>query len=184
MQRLKQRRRQWLLKLYKAGMAAGTCSPGSGPPTSTPSTAASCIGHTSSSQSQQVQQQQASGPAHQCMPCHTCSSEQALLQLLEQQLLRTHADSSTTSSSSSTALQASIQQHAGQGSCSARSSQDGGWALDELLLLGLDAGILAWAQQLDFDSYQQQWSSMAVTLGSEAAGPQSERGLLQQLGLS
>lgn len=117
------------------------------------------------------------------MPCHTCSSEQALLQRLEQQLLRTHADSSN-SNSSSTVLQASIQQRAGQGSWSARSSQDGGWALDELLLLGLDAGIVAWAQQLDFDSYQQQWSSMAVTLGSEAAVPQSERELLQQLGLS
>jgi hypothetical protein len=60
---------------------------------------------------------------------------------------------------------------------------DVGWEDGEdLLLLGLDAGILAWAQKLDFDSYQQQWSSTAVTLGSEVAVPQSERLLLQQLG--
>lgn len=50
------------------------------------------------------------------------------------------------------------------------------------MLLGLDAMILTWAQRLDFDSYQQQWSSTAVTLGSEVAVPQSERALLQQLG--
>lgn len=48
-------------------------------------------------------------------------------------------------------------------------------------MLGLDAGVLAWAQKLDFDSYQQQWSSTAVTLPSEAAVPQTEQALLQQL---
>jgi hypothetical protein len=175
-QRQKQRRRQWLLKMYKAGMQAGTCSPGGSLPSSTPSAAAPCFGQLSSSQ---PPQQQASGLAHQCAPCHTCSSEQAILQQLEQQLLCRQTD---TSSSSSTARQTDSIQRAGQGSWSARGSSDGGWSPDELLLLGLDAGILAWAQQLDLDRYQQQWSSMAVTLGSEAAVPQSERALLQQLG--
>lgn len=105
----------------------------------------------------------------QALPCQRCTSEEQLLQQLEQQLLSQAASSSCAGPGT------------GAGTDSGTACQDDGWDLEELLMLGLDAGVLAWAQKLDFDSYQQQWSSTAVTLPSEAAVPQSEHALLQQL---
>jgi hypothetical protein len=91
--------------------------------------------------------------------------EEQVLQLLEQQLLGQH----TQQSSSTAAGDDSIV------TAAAAADDDADWDVDELVALGLDAGILAWSQRLDFDSYQQHWSSTAVRLGSEALVPESER---------
>lgn len=137
-----------------------------------------CADHVSSSSQQQQ------GSAHDPMPCQACSQEEQLLCQLEQQLLVAQgADSACSTSSSSTVLPTALQPGSSAGRTgSTRVGSDESWDLDELILLGLDAGVLTWAQQLDYDSYQQQWSSTAVTLGSEVVVPQSERTLLQQLG--
>jgi hypothetical protein len=114
------------------------------------------------------------------------SEEEQVLQQLEQQLLGQHvaaAASTTTctaagSSSSSGGLKGAT---AASTSAAAAADDDAGWDVEELVALGLDAGILAWSQRLDFDSYQQHWASTAVTLGSEALVPESERLQLLQL---
>lgn len=171
-QRLKQRRRQWLLKMYKAGMHAGAgpscCSSASGPAGSDAAAATGRQRSTAGLTQQQCQQQEHQH-VQQALPCQRCTSEEQLLQQLEQQLLSQAASSSCAGPGT------------GAGTDSGTACQDDGWDLEELLMLGLDAGVLAWAQKLDFDSYQQQWSSTAVTLPSEAAVPQSEHALLQQL---
>lgn len=89
-------------------------------------------------------------------------TDEQVLQLLEQQLMQ-GGDGATGHSDASAEATAAV------------------WDVDELVGLGLDAGILAWSQKLDFDSYQQHWNSTAVTLGSEAAVPVSEAVLVQQL---
>jgi hypothetical protein len=112
---------------------------------------------------QQQQQQQRAGQAAPAAVCEVSSSssssasrEELLLQQLERQLLRRQQQpASDASSSNSTAAQ--------EGDAS---------DLEQLLSLGLDASILAWAHRLDFDAwYQAHWSATAVTLGSEAAVP-------------
>lgn len=188
-QRLKQRRRQWLLKMYKAGMqacAGHSCSLPTPlqlqstalPVLTTVAAAVSDAGVGSIGpavclqQSDTQQQQQGTLCTEQpVQPCQRCSSEERLLQQLEQQLLASGADTAAGSSGVQT----------GGTSSTGDAALDTGWDLDELLTMGLDAGILAWASRLDFDTYQQEWSSTAVTMGSEAAVPFSERALLQQL---
>lgn len=123
---------------------------------------------------QQQQQQQGAVTEQPVQPCQRCSSEEKLLQQLEQELLASLADATAAAGSSSG-------MHAGGTSSAGGAALDTGWDHDELLSMGLDAGILAWASRLDFDTYQQEWSSTAVTMGSEAAVPLSECALLQQL---
>lgn len=176
-QRLKQRRRQWLLKIYRTGMQAGT-SAGSNLPATTQATDMASVIAAGRTNCQQLQQQQQQDPCavQQAAPCQACSSEELLLRQLEEQLLWAQtADPSAggCSSSSSSSLQDASRPGRGLRT-GRRGSQEESWDPDELLLLGLDAGILAWAQKLDFDSYQQQWTSTAVTMGSEVAVPQSE----------
>lgn len=118
-QRVKQRRRQWLLKMYRTGMQAVSTGPGS---SSAAAAAAAgqqpsasgmlpcadpCI---SSSTTQQQQQQRRPGSAHEPVPCQACSHEEQLLRQLEQQLLLTQgADSACGTTSSSTVLQQFLQ---------------------------------------------------------------------------
>jgi hypothetical protein len=169
--------------MYRTGMQAAGASGTMGrpgPQQQTPAegpTPSSAGDHQPCAQQQQqhVQQAHLPGVSQVVPPCERCSSEEQLLRQLEQQLALS-LDAAALGSTSSSSSGGMMQQAAGAGG-------DVGWEDGEdLLLLGLDAEILAWAQKLDFDSYQQQWSSTAVTLGSEVAVPQSERLLLQQLG--
>ena len=106
-------------------------------------------------------------------PSRGSDPEEQLLQLLERKLLEDDNASGVGRAANNTAAAA-----AGGG---ADAATDADWDMDELVALGLDAGILAWTQKLDFDSYQQHWNKTAVTLGSEAAVPVGELQLLQQL---
>lgn len=184
-QKLKQRRRQWLLKMYRTGLQAAAGGAGivglsglqqqSSAEAPSGAGAGACQPCAQQQQQQQVQQAQPPGVSQAVPPCERCSSEEQLLRQLEQQLALS-LDASAFGSAGGSSSGCALQQAAGAGG--EVRWEDG----EDLLLLGLDAGILAWAQKLDFDSYQQQWSSTAVTLGSEVAVPHSERLLLQQLG--
>jgi hypothetical protein len=172
--------------MYKAGMQTCAGHPCSNPtplqPTAPTSAAADAAGLGGSDpavclqESKTQQQQLGTGTEQPVAPCQQCSSEEQLLRQLEQQLLASKADAAGSSSSGGSSGMQSGATSSGRGA-----AMDTGWDLDELLTLGLDAGILAWASKLDFDAYQQDWSSTAVTMGSEATVPFSERALLQQL---
>lgn len=131
--------------------------------------------HCAAASSQVWQQQQQQQPD--TLPCQRCSSEEQLLRQLERQLLLTPAKQHQSS------MPRQLEPAGGTWAPAADSGDDDddGSAFDELLVLGLDAGVLAWAQKLDFDTYQQQWASTAVSLASEATVPQTEHALLQQL---
>jgi hypothetical protein len=168
--RLKQRRRQWLLKMYRTGMQ-GAAVP-----------AVAAAAEVSSSSTMQAPEA-ARGKAAEGRRLSS-SEEEQVLQQLEHQLLGQHVAAASTSAaagSSSSSSGGARGVGAASRSAAAAADDDAGWDVDELVAMGLDAGILAWSQRLDFDSYQQHWASTAVTLGSEALVPESERLQLLQL---
>lgn len=170
--KLKQRRRQWLLKMYRTGMQNAAAGTDTAPTSSSTVDVDSDI--VAPQASSNAQQSQAGAAAATSRISRVSKSDEQLLQLLEKQLL----DNSDTIGNG-VAKAANGTAAAGHGAGNAASDAD--WDIDELVSLGLDAGILAWTQKLDFDTYQQHWNNTAVTLGSEAAVPVSEMQLLQLL---
>jgi hypothetical protein len=171
--RLKQRRRQWLLKMYRTGMQ------GAAAPAAVSAAASDASGSSSIAQAPHAGLDKAAEGRR-----LSSSEEEQVLQQLEQQLLGQHAAVASTSNGAGCSSSSSC---SGRGVAAASrgatvaGDDDADWDVDELVALGLDAGILAWSQRLDFDSYQQHWASMAVTLASEALVPESERLQLLQL---
>jgi hypothetical protein len=105
--------------------------------------------------------------------------EEQLLRELEQQLLQSSWQGRDERSAAADDCDIGAAEDAAEPEASG--DDVNGWEVEDLVALGLDANILAWTQKLDFDSYQQQWNSLAVTLGSEACLPDSEQVLLHQL---
>ncbi|KAF6254812.1 hypothetical protein COO60DRAFT_1703123 [Scenedesmus sp. NREL 46B-D3] len=185
--RLKQRRRQWLLKMYRTGMqgaaaaaavAASVCTAsGTTGPHALKSAAAAAAAAAAAGLDgvRNVKGKASDG--------HRLSSgeEEQVLQLLEQRLLGQQAAHSTATAGASSSCTTGIRSGSIDATTAAADDDDADWDVEELVALGLDAGILAWSQRLDFDSYQQHWASSAVTLGSEAVVPESERLQLAQL---
>lgn len=160
--RLKQRRRQWLLKMYRAGMQDSTaCENRTGACSQTAQSsyaAAAAVGGARHLGSQPLSSSRLPADGQ----TGSCSEEERILQLLEQQMLNEATDNTIMNSSM-------------MGDSSSGDAAHDGWDVEELVALGLDAGILAWSQKLDFDSYQQHWNSTAVTLGSSVCVPVSEK---------
>ncbi|KAF8057667.1 hypothetical protein HT031_006016 [Scenedesmus sp. PABB004] len=150
--RLKQRRRQWLLRMYRAGMADGAApaAPGGSPGGGSPGGGERGAGCSSA---------RAGGDGG------GQGGDEALLRELEQELERQLARCGSGGGADATGAAA------GCGGDGGGAGGGAGWALEELGGLGLDPELLAWSERLDYAAYVRDWEAAAVTLGSEAAAP-------------